>query len=1071
MKLGSRTRPASMFSITSKNFKQSCLFGAVAFGTLAGLAFSTASCSRTRQPATGLSALRVPQGFKVERASNPGLVSYPMMGTLDDRGRLFLCESSGNTLTTKQMSEKPDFVVRMLVDTNHDGIYDQATTFADKLTLPAGAVWYRNALYVAAPPDLVRLEDTNGDGVADKRDVIVTGWHLSSNAASLHGPFFGPDGWLYLTDGRHGYDLKGRDGRAFKGESSRIWRVRPDGTGLEWVAGGGFDNPVELIFLPTGETIGTMTYFQDPANGQRDALMHWVWGGVYPKWYRVVSEFKLTGDLMPVMTKFARIAPAGLLHYAGGQFGTPYRDNLFSAQFNPHRVQRHVLHREGATFRTDDEDFLTSADPDFHPTDVMEDADGSMLVLDTGAWFINGCPISRVAKPEIKGGIYRISKIGAPQVRDARGESLNFSEKKPAELISYMEDPRPAVREHVQELLVNAGGSAVPPLRDAGKQLKSYESRAAAVWALYRIGTPNAEEGVRAALDDPDFRVRIAAARAAGMARDGKSVDRLRQMVAHDEPGARRQAATALGQIGDTRAVPDLIAASKEGDRFVEHSITYALIEMKTPAPLTRALHDSNANVRKTALIALDQMDHSPLKHDQIRPFLQDRDQNLHKVGLWVVSHHPDWSNEVLSYLQARLAAPKFLPDETQSVRDTILSFCNDAGLQNVLAKSLGAANLPSSRQLFLLDTIDSCSLKTFPAPWAVEVGKLLDESKPDVQLRAIGLIRSQQIKGLEDKLQRIANDGNASPELRIAALGSLASSEQMSGAGMQFLVGYLSNTNNDAGMRLSAAQVIGRAKLSREQLMNLAQGTLSKADSLVLPNLLNAYNGQKDKEVGEAMVDAVLKSQTRLGEADAKRLADILQSYPEDVRASARPIMARVEEAQKQRVEHLQKLYPLLSEGGDIGRGRRIFFGDKVSCFSCHEVGKEGGHVGPDLTSIGAIRSGEDILEAIIFPSASFVPGFEPYTVVTHNDTISGVRTDETPDSVTIITGRDSRVRVRRSDIVSMKPSTVSLMPDGLDESLTRSELADLLAFLESQRSNGLMTVNNRPVTGATHE
>jgi putative membrane-bound dehydrogenase-like protein len=1049
-----------MFSITWKIVRKYRRFGA-----MATLGLVTLSCSRNHPPATGLSALHVAQGFKVERASNPELVSYPMMGTLDDRGRLFLCESSGNTLTTQQMSDHPDFVVSLLVDTDHDGVFDKATRFADKLTLPAGAVWYRNALYVAAPPDLVRLEDTNGDGVADKRDVIVTGWHLSSNAASLHGPFFGPDGWLYLTDGRHGFDLKGRDGRTFKGESSRIWRVRPDGTGLEWVAGGGFDNPVELVFLPTGETIGTMTYFQDPANGQRDALMHWVWGGVYPKWYRVVSEFKLTGELMPVMTKFARIAPAGLLHYVGSAFGESYRDNLFSAQFNPHRVQRHVMHREGATFRTDDEDFLTSSDPDFHPTDVMEDADGSMLVLDTGAWFINGCPISRVAKPEIKGGIYRISKIGAAKVQDARGEALKLSEKRPTDLISYMEDPRLAVREQVQELLVKRGDASTAPLKNRGKKLQSYEARAAAVWALYRIGTPDAEEGVRAALDDPDFRVRVAAARAVGMARDAKAVNRLRQIVLHDEPAARRQAATALGQIGDRDAVPDLIAASKEGDRFVDHSVTYALIELKTPAALTRALHNSDPRVRKTALIALDQMDQSPLKRNEIRPFLEDRDQDLHKVALWVVSHHPDWSSEVLSYLGARLAAPKFAPDEDQSVQDTIVSFCNDVGLQKVVAKSLGDSRLSAARQLFLLDTIDGCSLKKFPDVWKAPVGEIVGGSKPDVQLRAINLVRSQQIKGVEDELQHIAGNAQASPELRIAALGTLSSSAPITDAGLSFLTDYLSNPNHDAGMRISASQVIGRAKLNHEQLIRLAQSTLPNVDSLVLPNLLNAYNGQKDDAVGKAMVNAVLKSQSRLGEADAKRLADILQSYPEDVRASAKPIMARVEQAQKQRVARLQKLYPLLTEGGDIGRGRRIFFGDKVSCASCHAVGNEGGHVGPDLTSIGAIRSGEDILEAIIFPSASFVPGFEPYSVVTHNDTISGVRTDETPDAVTIITGRNSRERIRRSDIVSMKPSEVSLMPDGLDESLTRSELADLLAFLESQRSNGLMTVKNQPI------
>jgi putative membrane-bound dehydrogenase-like protein len=1029
-----------------------------------------AGCSRPHPAPTGLSALHVPDGFKVEKIGGPDLVSYPMMGTIDDRGRMFLCESSGNTLTTNQMAAKPDYRIRMLEDTDHDGIYDRSTTFASGLTLPAGAVWYRNALYVAAPPYVYRLEDTNGDGVADKREVIVSGWHLSSNAASLHGPFFGPDGWLYLTDGRHGYDITTKDGKTFKGEASRIWRVRPDGTGLEWVAGGGFDNPVELVFLPTGETIGTMTYFQDPANGQRDALMHWVWGGVYPKWYRVVSEFKRTGDLMPVMTKFARIAPAGLLRYAGKTFGDAYEGNLFSAQFNPHRVQRHILHRDGATFRTDDQDFLTSTDPDFHPTDVMQDADGSMIVLDTGAWFINGCPISRVAKPEIKGAIYRISKIGAPQVQDARGDALKLSQKAPLELISFMEDPRPAVRDRVQELLVSAGDAAVQPLIDSGKRLQSYEARSAAVWALYRIGNSHAQEGVRGALNDADFRVRVTAARAIGMERDAQAVDRLRQMVVQDEPAARRQAATALGQIGNTAAVPDLIAASHAGDRFVEHSIIYALIELKTPGAVTKALHDQNPRIRKAALIALDQMDNSPLKRDQIRPFLQDRDQDLHKVGLWVVSHHPDWSSEVLSFLEARLTAPRLLPEEEQPVRDAILSFCDDAGLQKVVARTLAKPGIPASRQLFLLDTIDGCSLKQFPASWTEQIGRVLADGKPDVQLRAINLIRSQQIPGLEDRLEHISNTAGISPELRIAALESLVSTRPLPDSGLQFLVDYISNTSNDAGMRLSAAQVIGRAKLSHEQLLALSRGPLSHVDSLVLPNLLNAFRDKKDREVGQAMVDAVLKSPKRLGEADIKRLADILQSYPDDVRASAKPILSRLEEIQKQRVERLQKLSPLLAASGDIGRGRRIFFGDKVSCFSCHTIGKEGGHVGPDLTSIGAIRSGPDILEAIVFPSASFVPGFEPYNVVTRDDTISGVRSEMTPDTVTIITGRDSRVRVRRHDIISMKPSTVSVMPEGLDDSLTPAELTDLLAFLRAQTASGVITAQNRPANDTAH-
>src|SRR5262249_55267978 len=200
--------------------------------------FKNTSKTRNGPEHTGLDAIRVPENFVVEKVAGPDLVSYPMLGTPDDRGRLFLCESSGNNLTNEAMAGKPEFRVRLLEDTNGDGIYDRSKVFADKLTLPAGAVWYRGSLYVASPPDLLRFDDVNGDGVSDHREVVVTGWVLSSNAASLHGPFLGPDGWLYLTDGRHGYKIKTKEGTLLQGLASQIWRCRPDGSRLERVCGG-----------------------------------------------------------------------------------------------------------------------------------------------------------------------------------------------------------------------------------------------------------------------------------------------------------------------------------------------------------------------------------------------------------------------------------------------------------------------------------------------------------------------------------------------------------------------------------------------------------------------------------------------------------------------------------------------------------------------------------------------------------------------------------------------------------------------------------------------------------------
>src|SRR5262245_15107497 len=156
------------------------------------IAAAVAILSFGQNSTTGLGALHVPAGFTVERAAGSDLVTFPMMGTIDDRGRLFLCESSGNTLNNQQMAANPDYRIRLLEDRDGDGKYDHSQVFADNLTLPAGAAWYRGSLYVASPPDLLRFTDTDGDGVADKKEIVVTGWNMSANAASLPGPVMGP---------------------------------------------------------------------------------------------------------------------------------------------------------------------------------------------------------------------------------------------------------------------------------------------------------------------------------------------------------------------------------------------------------------------------------------------------------------------------------------------------------------------------------------------------------------------------------------------------------------------------------------------------------------------------------------------------------------------------------------------------------------------------------------------------------------------------------------------------------------------------------------------------------------
>jgi hypothetical protein len=227
---------------------------------------------------------------------------------------------------------------------------------------------------------------------------------------------------------------------------------------------GGMDNPVDVVFSPSGERFFTTTFFQYPAGGQRDGLVHAVYGGVYGKPHGVVNSHPRTGDLMPVMAHLGPAAPCGLEIYESAVFGGDFTGNLFSCQFNLNRVQRHVLTPDGATFRSEDSDFLVSTNADFHPTDVIEDADGSLLVLDTGGWYKLCCPTSQFWRPNVLGAIYRVKKTGAKPPSDPRGTKLDWATPPPEGLAKRLDDVRPAVRQRAIAALAKRGEAAIPAL-------------------------------------------------------------------------------------------------------------------------------------------------------------------------------------------------------------------------------------------------------------------------------------------------------------------------------------------------------------------------------------------------------------------------------------------------------------------------------------------------------------------------------------------------------------------------------------------------------------------------------
>ncbi len=355
----------------------------------------------------------LPKGFTIEKVAGTPLIERPVNGSFDDKGRLYVTDSSGSNDKPTEQVKNPTHRVIRLESSKKDGIFDKAVVFADKLSFLEGALWFEGSLYVAAPPVILKLTDTDGDGIADKREVWFDGKTLTGCANDLHGPYLGPDRKIYWTKGAFAeqeHTLK--DGKKFKTRASHIFRADPDGKNLEVVMTGGMDNPVGIAWS-YGELFFTTTFFQHPAAGERDGIIHNTYGAVYGKDHDVLDGPIRTGPkLSEPMTHLGPAAPSGLVTYPDDwEFGDAYSGSLFCAQFNMAKVSRHMPVPKGATYWTNDSDFVSSDNRDFHPTDVIVAKDGSLLIIDTGGWYKLCCPSAQLTKKDVLGAVYRVRKI------------------------------------------------------------------------------------------------------------------------------------------------------------------------------------------------------------------------------------------------------------------------------------------------------------------------------------------------------------------------------------------------------------------------------------------------------------------------------------------------------------------------------------------------------------------------------------------------------------------------------------------------------------------------------------
>jgi putative heme-binding domain-containing protein len=422
----------------------------------------------------------------------------------------------------------------------------------------------------------------------------------------------------------------------------------------------------------------------------------------------------------------------------------------------------------------------------------------------------------------------------------------------------------------------------------------------------------------------------------------------------------------------------------------------------------------------------------------------------LERAALDVVSRHKDWAGGFVSRLGQWLADPQLPAERRAALHGVLAAFAGDAEVQRLVADTLARPDAPPATRALLLEVLGQVAIKPWPKAFNAPLRAALQSPDNAQAGLAVAVVAAHHLHTFDAQLHHLAADESRPSAVRVAATtAAVAGGRPLPGDVFPLLVEQC-RAKVSPVERLAAARALADATLTADQQRQVA-GLLAKADPLVLPVLADALEKGGDAATGAAIV-ASLSQSPGLGNLSTARVGRLLAKYPPEVRQSAEPLVAQLRAKSEGQLERLTELSKLVATGGEARKGRQVFRDPRALCMSCHRIGTEGEGIGPDLSNIGATRTRADLLESIVLPSASFVQGFEPYTVATTGGRVfSGIISRQTSEAVYLRLADRSEVRIPRSEIESLEPGKESIMPNGLDRVLTVEELRDLLAYLSS--------------------
>ncbi|HBE67247.1 MAG TPA: hypothetical protein DDW52_03770 [Planctomycetaceae bacterium] len=1003
-----------------------------------------------------------PSDFKLELAADEPLVHWPVVADFDADGHLVVVESGGVGWPIQEHNKLLVHRVVRLIDKNHDGKFDTRQLVADKLPLSEGVLCLGKSMLVAAPPSILKLTDHDGDGFCEDREVWFDGQTVTNCANDLHGPYLGLDGWIYWCKGAFGkqaHDLVG--GGTLSDAAAHLYRRRLEGGPIEVVASGGMDNPVEIAFSLEGDKFFTSTFLHHPGGGLRDGIGHAIFGGVFGKDHHVVDELVRTGPLLKPTVELGPAAPSGLMRLTPEHPLADRKLTLVSALFNTHKVALHRLAPEKAGFLATTQSLLETERIDFHPTDVLEDGDGSLLVIDTGGWYDLCCPTSRVDQDAAPGGIYRLSLAsGVPrqelsEQRIKSGDQLSPWDRRAAALTLIRSEAEDEELARIE--------------RTASSESLELHRRQEAVWDLCKDGSTATQRAILSILEGespPELKQTCLAALAmvAKGAERERAVAFARELLVHRSSSVRRHALETLARLPDPSSGDAILTSAPTLDDLrklertspaLHHALVFALVAQidaaeNSHAGILRWLGHGTPGQQVLALRALaacrsnDVLEESlalsaALKAGAGQPVPEYFD---------ILVRRPGWNETGLKVL-TDLGVTSTWSDERAAQFERVLGAWRDDSAFQTLAANL----LKESPETFAIAVIKAYRGFQLPAPIAAGLSTLMPNLADEQVSRLASELAQVRIAGssLANVLynmaaERMKDGSNALDTPTLKLLACLPPGPLRSSAVEQRVVDHFVSLSDIDEPTLAA---VGRIQFSdaamRQLLMMLQQFTPAQLRAVI------EASGRQSKAESSQLQRQLLEELPKLTVATSlapEFVKDTFRSAQAPIKSLAASIAAQLQRPTQATAVELAKILASLPEG-DSARGLEVFRGSSASCSACHQMGYIGQKIGPELTRIGGSRTPEALLEAILFPSARIEQSFQPTKFLTESgEVVVGLAKKSSGSYEVQVSDKQKRL-LATDEIVDMQPSELSIMPAGIRQVLSDQQLADVLQLL----------------------